>query len=157
MVHGMSYTICYVVRFKSEIDWYDIFPDIMKKMKYRFNPPRLNSSSICNSVDVISPYDSDTYKRIEDMPIGKHAIFKEEKYFHYLYGAQNAFMKYDNETDENIVNKEEYEKFMEDFHGELNTYDLLTEKEKEVIQEIELKIGQENIVSSRWEFKHYCY
>jgi len=40
---------------------------------------------------------------------------------------------------------------------ELNTYDLLTEKEKEVIQEIELKIGQENIVSSRWEFKHYCY
>jgi len=46
---------------------------------------------------------------------------------------------------------------MENFHKELNTYDLLTEKEKEVIEEIKLKLGEENIVSSRWEFMYYSY
>jgi len=153
----MNYTIFYVIRFKNEIDWYDVFPDIMKKMKYRFNPPRLNSTSICNSIHVISPYDSETYERIKDLPIGKHAIFTEEKFVNCYYGPKNAFMKYNNETEEKVVDEEEYEKFMENFHKELNTYDLLTEKEKEVIEEIKMKIGEENIVSSRWEFTYYSY
>jgi hypothetical protein len=52
---------------------------------------------------------------------------------------------------------EAYKLFVKEFNDELNTYDLLTEKEKEVVEEVKSKVGEDNIVSSGWEFKQYFY
>ena len=65
--------------------------------------------------------------------------------------------KIDSVTNEEVVDMGAYELFVKEFNNELNTYDLLTEKEKEVVEEVKSKVGEDNIVSSGWEFKQYFY
>lgn len=153
MVHGVNNTIYYIIRFKTPIDWYDVFPDIMKKTKYPFYPP-LKGNSVCDNVMLQSPYTSGEHKRIKNLPIGNHDIFT--KYCD-VYKLESVFKIIDSVTNEEVVDMEAYKLFVEEFNDELNTYYLLTEKEKEVIEEVKSKVGEDNIISSRWEFKQYFY
>jgi len=148
MVHGVNNTIYYVIRFKTPIDWYDVFPDIMKKTRHPFYPP-LKGNNICYKVMLQSPNSSGEYERIKNLPIGEHDIFT--KYW-YVYRLESAFKKIDSETNEEVVDMEAYELFVKEFNNELNTYDLLTEKEKEVVEQVKSKVGEDNIISSGWDF-----
>jgi len=153
MVHGVNNSICYIIRFKIPIDWYDVFPDIMKKTRQPFHPP-LKGNNVCDNIMLQTSNNSDEYERIENLPIGKHDIFT--KYWD-VYRLESAFKKIDSVTNEEVVDMEAYELFVKEFNDEINTYDLLTEKEKEVVEEVKSKVGEDNIVSSGWEFKQYFY
>lgn len=158
MVHGMNYTIRYVIRFNIPIDWYEVFPDVMKTTRHPFEPPK-------NEFVSFQSFHSDrgVLERIKNLPILEHEIFTNEKYFDYLHGPKNAFFYIEEcmEGGEKIKYKREdgnaYNEFMESFHNDLNANDLLNEKEKEVVMEIKKKVGENNISSSQWEFHIYKY
>jgi hypothetical protein len=131
----------------------------MKTTRHPFEPPR-NEFIPFQSLHSM---DRGEMNRIKNLPISKHEIFTDEKYFSYLEGPKHPFSYIEEciEGGEKIkykrLDEKEYNEFMQKFHEELNEYDLLNEKEKEVVMEIKKKVGENNISSSQWEFHIYHF